>query len=475
MKILQTMAISSCLSLGLLACGETQADAKGADISWVTEMEDNGYRFLNDSGNEQDLLEILKAHGMDSVRLRVWVNPTNGYNNIDDVIVKAIRAKDAGMRIMIDFHYSDTWADPAHQTKPVAWQDYDANGLMSAIWWHTNDSLTAIQNAGITPEWVQVGNETNNGMLWDEGKASEDMQTFTWMINSGYDATKNVFPDAKVIVHLANCHDNDNFRWIFDGLYNNGGKYDIIGASNYPTNATGLTWQEANTQCLTNLNDMVSRYDKDVMITEIGVPWDLSNAKEIVSDMIGKLEQVTDGRSAGIFYWEPQAQNYAGYTLGAWDPNTAQPTEALDAFISGSAVTSNRIRSRNSDRCIDVKGARSTNGEDIIQWTCHNNANQQWQFIDVGSGYYQLQVQHSNLCLDVDGASTDDGANILQWTCKSSYNQHFMKEDMGDGYYRLKSRSSGKCVDVYAQGANNGDSLVQWACHDGWNQQWRDD
>ncbi|WP_111979366.1 glycosyl hydrolase 53 family protein [Algibacillus agarilyticus] len=465
-------------SSSLLSSGSAFANAKGADISWLSEMKDNNYIFYNDNGVEQDVITTLKQHGMDSVRLRVWVNPADGfYSGIDDVVAKAVEAQNAGMRIMIDFHYSDTWADPGHQTKPSEWASYTAEGLTQAVWWHTYDSLNAIKAAGVTPEWVQVGNETNNGMLWGEGKASENMQAFTWLVNSGHDATKAVFPDSKVIVHLANCHDNANFRWIFDGLNSYGGKYDVIGASDYPTNVVGSSWQTVNQQCLANLNDMVSRYDKDVMITEIGVPWDNADAEAILRDMIDKLDEVQDSRSLGVFYWEPQASNFNGYTLGAWDPNTRKPTGALDAFIDDTTptATTNRIRSRISDRCIDVNGARKNNGEDILQWSCHNNDNQQWTFNAVDSGYYQIQAKHSGLCLDIESASDNDGANVIQWTCKDTYNQQFIKEDMGDGYFRLKSRASGKCIDIYAQGTSNGDSAIQWSCHDGWNQQWKDD
>ncbi|MCU4675781.1 glycosyl hydrolase 53 family protein [Catenovulum sp. 2E275] len=467
------------LLAGALMCiqSEAFAFAKGADVSWITEMEYYGVNFYNDSGTEQDVLQILKDHGMDSIRLRVWVNPANGWSDINDVIVKAQRAKNAGMRIMIDFHYSDSWADPGKQYKPADWESYDINGLMSAVWWHTYDSLNALKNAGITPEWVQVGNETNNGMLWEEGKATNSMQNFAWLINSGHDAAKDVFPNTKVIVHLANCHDNANFRWIFDGINQYGAKYDVIGASAYPTNNTSATWAQTNNQCLSNLNDMVSRYDKDVMVTEVGAPWDDAQAKDIIADMIAKVRQVNNGRGLGIFYWEPQASNWNGYTLGAWDPNTGRPTQALDAFLENAGSTSaseTRIQSRVSNRCIDISGAGTANGDDALQWSCHNNDNQKWQFIATDSGYYQIKAKHSGLCLDVNANSSVNGANVVQWTCSGGYNQQFIKEDMGDGYYRLKARHSGKCLDINAGGTSNGDSVIQWACHSNWNQQWRD-
>ncbi|MCY9877010.1 glycosyl hydrolase 53 family protein [Vibrio natriegens] len=327
---LKTLAIFG----SLVASNYSHAFIKGADISWITQMEDSGYEFYNDWGYRQDVLSILRDHGMNAVRLRVWVNPSDGYySSLNDVIVKAQWAKDANMDVMIDFHYSDTWADPGNQWKPAEWQQLSFEDLMGQVWSYTRDSLNTLKAAGITPKWIQVGNETNNGMLWNEGMASSNMRNYAWLFNSGRNAAKEVFPDAKVIVHLANCHDNANFRWILDGLQSNSAWWDVIGASSYPKNATGLTWQEANNQCLSNLNDMVERYGTEVMITEIGVPWDEPQAKTIVADMIQKVRSVNQDKGIGIFYWEPQAYSWQGYTLGAWDPNTRQPTQALDAFL----------------------------------------------------------------------------------------------------------------------------------------------
>lgn len=327
---LKTLAIFG----SLITSSYSLAFIKGADISWITQMEDSGYEFYNDWGYRQDVLSILRDHGMNAVRLRVWVNPSDGYySSLDDVIVKAQWAKDANMDVMIDFHYSDTWADPGNQWKPSQWQQLSFEDLMGQVWSYTRDSLNTLKAAGITPKWIQVGNETNNGMLWNDGMASNNMRNYAWLFNSGRNAAKEVFPDAKVIVHLANCHDNANFRWIFDGLQSNSAWWDVIGASSYPKNATGLTWQEANNQCLSNLNDMVERYGTEVMITEIGVPWDDPQAKTIIADMIQKVRSIKQGKGIGIFYWEPQAYSWQGYTLGAWDPNTRQPTQALDAFI----------------------------------------------------------------------------------------------------------------------------------------------
>lgn len=309
------------------------AFSKGADISWLTQMESSGRKFYNATGTETEGMALMKSLGMNTIRLRVWVNPSPSWNNTADVVAKALRAKNLGLRIMINFHYSDSWADPGKQTKPAAWIGQDVAALKNSLSNHTIALLNELKNNNITPEWVQVGNETNDGMLWPEGKASTSstgMNSFAQMVNAGYDAVKSVFPTAKVIVHVSNGWNNSLFRWMFDGLQVNGAKYDVIGMSLYPTAAN---WATVNTQCLANMNDMVSRYNKEVMVVEVGMPWDSSDAcKSFLSDLITKTLSVAGGKGLGVLYWEPQAyNNWQGYTLGAFD-NSGKPTIALSAF-----------------------------------------------------------------------------------------------------------------------------------------------
>lgn len=339
----KTCLFSFLFLLGLTSCKKDNAQnptppdpppaatfIKGADVSWITEMESAGVKLYNSAGAETECMMLMKSLGMNAVRLRVWVNPSPEWNNTADVVAKAIRAKNAGLKIMIDFHYSDSWADPGQQTKPAAWSTLPLAGLLDSITQHTTGVLTALKNNGITPEWVQVGNETNNGMLWPEGKASVNMGNFAQMVNKGYDAVKAVFPSAKVIVHLSNGWDNALFRWMFDGLKANGVKYDIIGMSLYPS---PTNWSTLNAQCLTNMNDMVSRYNKDVMIVEVGMSWDSPlPCKSFITDLITKVKSVSGSRGLGVLYWEPQAyNNWKGYTLGAFD-NSGKPTVAMEAF-----------------------------------------------------------------------------------------------------------------------------------------------
>lgn len=303
--------------------------AKGADISWITQMEGAGKIFYNSTGAAQDCFQILKNLGMNSIRLRVWVDPAGGWNNSADVLSKALRAKALGMRIMINFHYSDSWADPGQQNKPAAWAAQDFATLQTSVYNYTFNVLTTLKTNGIIPEWVQVGNETNDGMLWPTGKASLNMANFATLVNKGYEAVKAVDASIKVIVQISNGFDNNLFRWIFDGLKNNAGKWDIIGMSLYPDPAN---WATLNSQCLSNMNDLVSRYNKPVMICEVGMSWDQATAcNSFLSDLITKVKSLGNN-GLGVFYWEPQSYgNWQGYTKGAFD-NSGKPTIALNAF-----------------------------------------------------------------------------------------------------------------------------------------------
>jgi arabinogalactan endo-1,4-beta-galactosidase len=302
--------------------------ANGSDVSWLTQMEASGIKFFNSSGTQQDCMKILQGLGINSIRLRVWVNPSGGWCNQADVIAKAVRAKNLGLRVMIDFHYSDTWTDPGHQTKPGAWASHGISQLYTDVYNYTISVLNAVKSAGVTPEWVQVGNETNNGMLWNDGKASTSMSNFAGLVTSGCNAVKSVFAGAKVIVHISNGYDNSLFRWMFDGLKANGAKYDVIGMSLYPSTSN---WSTLDAECLTNMKDMASRYGKQIMVCEVGMDVNSpTTCKSFLADIIAKTKSVSAG--LGVFYWEPESyNNWQGYTNGAFD-KTGKPTVALTAF-----------------------------------------------------------------------------------------------------------------------------------------------
>lgn len=246
-------------------------------------------------------------------------------------MLKARRAECLGLRTMIDFHFSDTWADPGHQEMPRAWTELSFADLQKAMAAHVTETLTALSAAGVTPEWVQIGNETTPGMMLPVGSVDNPVQ-LTQLNNTGYDAVKSVFPEAKVIVHL----DGGNNQWAYDRMFDilksNGGKYDMIGMSLYPywAEQQGETggWQKVADDCIANIKHLKQKYGKPVMICEIGMPYDQGElCKQLISQMMS-----TDVE--GIFYWEPQAPNgyNDGYNLGCFDNDA--PTVALDAFKS---------------------------------------------------------------------------------------------------------------------------------------------
>jgi arabinogalactan endo-1,4-beta-galactosidase len=324
--------------------------AKGADVGWLSQMEAEGKKFYAADGKETDCLELLKSYNINSIRLRVWVNPTGGWCNKADVVAQAKRAAVLGMRIMIDFHYSDSWADPQKQTKPAAWSNYSVQELTNAVAEHTKDVLQALKNARITPEWVQVGNETRNGMLWDEGAVwvwdanpankPDNMSNYVAFSNAGYDAVKSVFPSAKVITHLDNGYDNDLFTRFFNDFKAKGGKWDVFGMSLYPS------YYDANyaadkvgtcnivlAKCIANINALIATYGKPVMICETGMPWDdAPTAKSFISKLLKGCGAINEGQCLGVFYWEPEGFfDWSRYSLSAFD-NSGKPTAALEAF-----------------------------------------------------------------------------------------------------------------------------------------------
>lgn len=303
---------------------------KGADVSWITEMEAAGKKFYTASGTEKEGMLLMKELGMNAIRLRVWVNPTEGWNGKQDLIDKAVRAKQLGLKLMLDFHYSDNWADPGKQFPPAQWAMLDAATMQDSIRRHTTQILDALFAQGVKPTWVQIGNETNDGMLWPLGKASQSMANYAAFVKAGYQAVKSWDPNVLVIVHLSNGYDHALFRWNLDGLKQQGANWDIIGLSLYPSAAN---WPALNQQCLANMQELITRYNTPVMVCEVGMPWDQPDiAYAFMADLINKIKSIPHAMGLGLFYWEPQCYgNWKGYTLGAFD-NNGRPTRALEAF-----------------------------------------------------------------------------------------------------------------------------------------------
>ncbi|WP_266364876.1 glycoside hydrolase family 53 protein [Tellurirhabdus rosea] len=311
---------------------------KGADIGWLPQMEATGYRFYNDQGVQQDCFQILKDHGINTVRLRTWVNPSNdpasGHCSKEETVALAVRAQKWGMRVMLNFHYSDSWADPGKQVKPAAWQGHDFPTLLNDVYTYTHDVMTALKVAGITPEWVQVGNETPGGMIYPEGSTANWPQ-LAQLINRGYDAIKAVSPASKVILHLDQGNNRERFKTWFDNARAHGAKYDVIGLSYYPY------WLKGNPDYTLSINDLdanmralIQDYGKEVMVVEVGgEDTKVQNTYDMLVAVQRKVRALPSGKGLGVIYWEPQgARSWSKYPLSAWG-NDGRPTKAMDAFL----------------------------------------------------------------------------------------------------------------------------------------------
>jgi len=305
--------------------------AYGADVGWVTQEEKEGVVFRDASGEAADPFVLLKTLGVNAIRLRVWVDPKDGWNGKADLLAKAKRAQAQGQKLMIDFHYSDNWADPGKQIKPAAWASHSVAQLTDDVRDHTADVLRYLKDNGIDVAWVQVGNEITNGMLWPEGRTDQitNLAAFT---NAGYDAVKSVYPDAKVVIHIDNGWDDVQARTWFDNYFAAGGKADIIGLSYYPYWSKVKDWHVADPMLGDTMKDMVSRYRKPVMVVEVGYAWDQpQEAKAMLSDVIARNKALGD-MGQGVFYWEPDgSQAWSHYPLGALDEQ-GRFTAAMDAF-----------------------------------------------------------------------------------------------------------------------------------------------
>ncbi|ETT51821.1 LPXTG-motif cell wall anchor domain-containing protein [Paenibacillus sp. FSL R7-269] len=342
-----TMLIMSLTALGLPAQAGAvpipQSFAKGADVSWLPQMEAEGHKFYNDQGDEADLLQILKDHGIDSIRLRAFVDPSddpiNGHNSTEEMVQLASRVSALGFRVMVDLHYSDSWADPGKQVTPAAWASDNLEQLKAHVSEYTTEVMQALKTAGVTPEWVQIGNEINNGMMHPLGSYS-NTANLVELIQAGSHAAKAVFPETKIIIHRANGADSgvDPF---YAGLVEAGLKdsdYDIIGLSYYPDSIYTSSINELSS----NMNLLAAKYGKEVMVVEVGgdVSKNVDNVYNMLVAVQNGVKAVPGGKGTGVFYWAPEGV-YFGYGLSAWNPD-GKPSFAMDAFIEGASAI-NRV------------------------------------------------------------------------------------------------------------------------------------
>ncbi|MGA2255801.1 MAG: glycosyl hydrolase 53 family protein, partial [Thermoguttaceae bacterium] len=263
------------------------------------QQEDEGIRF-SERGATKDILSLLKDRGFNAIRLRVFYNPkakngysAKGYCDLDHTLRMARRIHAADMQFLLDFHDSDTWADPGHQIKPAAWTDLHGAALEKAVHDHTRDVLTALKKQGTPPQMVQIGNEISNGFLWPDGNVwkSGKWGTFCGLIKAGIAGAKEVDPSTPIMVHLALGGQNAQSRAFLDHLIAEGVRFDVIGQSYYSK------WHGTLDELKANLTDLAGRYPQNIVVVEYSVP-NIRRINDIVHDLPG-------GKGLGSFIWEP--------------------------------------------------------------------------------------------------------------------------------------------------------------------------
>ena len=307
----------------------------GADVSGTSMLEKFGVKLYNSAGDERDNFTLMKELGMNAIRLRVWVNPKHGFCSPDDVAMMAERAHKLGLEIMVDFHYSDDWADPGKQFIPKQWETMTYEQMKSALAEHTRHTLSLIKQQGIDVKWVQIGNETTNGFLWPMGNAHENMEQYAGLTQAGYLAAKEIYPTTTCIVHVDCGSDIYRYIHIFDGLKKYGAQWDMIGISVYPywDQKERLTSSDDETlaKVIANIKTLYALYDTPIMIVETG--YDVTqpeSGRDFMQKLITQSRDNTGSACRGVFYWSPEAEGH--YPLGAFKDH--KPTIILDPFNS---------------------------------------------------------------------------------------------------------------------------------------------
>ncbi len=311
---------------------------KGMDLSTLLELERCGAKYY-DNGEERDLLAIMKSYDVDTIRIRLWNDPWSetgesygaGENDLKTSLEIAKRVTTAGFGVLLNFHYSDFWADPGKQIKPKAWADYGVKELEQAVYDYTLESMQTFLDAGVNITMVQVGNELSNGLLWPEGKVPnyDNIATF---VNAGIRAVRKADAAIPVMIHLDNGGNNALYREWFDNFTKRGEDFEIIGLSYYPF------WHGSLQMLNDNMNDIAERYGKDLVIAEVSMGYTMEDYKnyeklsdeerkgyatrpalvekieypmtkqgqyDFMEDFLTRISHIKGGKGKGFFYWEP--------------------------------------------------------------------------------------------------------------------------------------------------------------------------
>jgi arabinogalactan endo-1,4-beta-galactosidase len=310
------------LLLGAAICAASEPNpssapdfAIGADLSFLKQAEDQGTVF-KDNGQPKRGLEIFKAHGYNWIRLRLFHTPTRLPNDLDYTIALAKEAKKLDMKFLLNYHYSDTWADPGKQFIPKAWEGKSHEELVQAVFQYTRDTILAFRQAGALPDMVQIGNEVTPGMLWPDGKLPDNWENFAELLRAGIrgvEAGRGDGPRPRIMIHIDKGGDQRATKWFFDNLNSRGVSYDVIGQSFYPW------WHGTLEELRQNMSFMAKEYHKDIMLVEVAYCWRPTQykdkegpfpetpegQKQFLAAVVRIVRETPNNRGIGVFWWEP--------------------------------------------------------------------------------------------------------------------------------------------------------------------------
>lgn len=348
------LSVRATLALSLAVAADA-LQYVGVDWSSVKVEENSGISYTTASGTAQPLEKILANAGVNTVRQRVWVNPSDGIYNLDYNIALAKRAKAQGLDVYVDLHYSDTWADPAHQTIPSGWPT-DIENLSWKLYNYTLAVSNAFSAAGVTPTIISVGNEIRGGLLWPTGKYDQ-LYNIARLLHAGAWGIKdsNLSPQPRIMLHLDNGWDWATQQWFYSSVLAQGplllSDFDIMGVSYYPFYGTGATLANLKT----TLTNMASTWGKELIVAETNwptsckspayaFPSDLQSIPLSAAGQVTFIQRVAAvvssvSKGVGLFYWEPAWVDNAG--LGSsCESNTmfAWPGKALSSLSVFSTI-----------------------------------------------------------------------------------------------------------------------------------------
>jgi arabinogalactan endo-1,4-beta-galactosidase len=310
---------------------ECRADefAIGADVSFLPHAEAAGVVF-KDGGVPKPGLQIFKDHGYNWVRLRLFHSPDKLPNDLEYTIAAAQAAKKLGFKVLLNFHYSDTWADPQKQFIPKAWVGLSEDELAEAVFEYTRETIAAFREAGAMPDMVQPGNEVIGGMLWPHGRLPKNWETFAELFNAGVRgvrAGQGDGPAPLVMMHIDRGGDRKGTKWFFDHCREHGVEFDVIGQSYYPW------WHGSLEDLRENLAFMASEYDKDIYLVEAAYNWRPAEYRDkqgpfpetpagqrtFLEEVYRAVLETPGGRGKGVFWWEPAVRPGGISSRGMFD------------------------------------------------------------------------------------------------------------------------------------------------------------